>query len=186
MATIITHALTGAAFGQAAPAGVPKVRMTLCLACAAALPDADVLMFMLGFAYDHPLGHRGFTHSIAFAAMLAVFLSLAVIPKQKFSLKRYMKTIAVCFCAILSHGILDAITDAGLGVGFFIPLNDERYFFPWRPVMTATLNPSAFFSQATLKVLENEIRLIWLPLTGASVSFNVFMRIYKKFIQGFK
>ena len=186
MATIITHALTGAAFGQAAPAGVPKVRMTLCLACAAALPDADVLMFMLGFAYDHPLGHRGFTHSIAFAAMLALFLSLAVIPKQRFSMKRYMKTLAVCFCAILSHGILDAITDAGLGVGFFIPLNDERYFFPWRPVMTATLNPSAFFSQATLEVLKNEIRLIWLPLAVTSVIFNVFMLLYKKFRQGCK
>ena len=59
MATIITHALTGAAFGQAAPAGVPKVRLIFCLACAAALPDADVLMFILELAYFAISGSTG-------------------------------------------------------------------------------------------------------------------------------
>ena len=36
----------------------------------AILPDFDVIAFKLGIAYQHPLGHRGFTHSILFALLL--------------------------------------------------------------------------------------------------------------------
>ena len=180
MATIITHAITGAAFGQAAPAGIPKLRLFTCLACAAILPDADVIMFSLGYPYGHPLGHRGFSHSIVFAGILAPILAFVAIPKRRFSIKIYIQTAFICFFAMLSHGILDAITDAGLGVGFFIPWNEDRYFLPWRPVMTATLNPSAFFSNATLEVLKNEIRLIWLPLAGISLIFTLLMRFFRK------
>ncbi|UKM64900.1 metal-dependent hydrolase [Flavobacteriaceae bacterium GSB9] len=31
------------------------------------LPDFDVLAFKFGIPYEHPFGHRGFTHSILFA-----------------------------------------------------------------------------------------------------------------------
>jgi hypothetical protein len=29
-----------------------------------------------------------------------------------------------------SHGMLDAMTDGGLGVAFFAPFDNARYFFP--------------------------------------------------------
>ena len=34
---------------------------------------------------------------------------------------------------IASHGILDAMTDAGLGVMLLSPFSHERFFLPWRP-----------------------------------------------------
>nr|HRC76832.1 rhodanese-like domain-containing protein [Kouleothrix sp.] len=32
------------------------------------------------------------------------------------------------------HGVLDAMTDGGLGVAFFAPFSATRYFFPFRPI----------------------------------------------------
>lgn len=37
------------------------------------LPDFDVVSFQLEIPYLHPLGHRGFTHSIVFALLWAFF-----------------------------------------------------------------------------------------------------------------
>ena len=67
--------------------------------------------------------------------------------------------LAVVFLACAFHGLLDALTDAGLGVGFFIPFDDGRYFFPWRPVRTSPLSVGAFFSRTGVEILTNEI--VW-------------------------
>ena len=37
---------------------------------AARLPDFDVVAFKLGIAYHDAFGHRGFSHSLLFAAIL--------------------------------------------------------------------------------------------------------------------
>lgn len=50
---------------------------------ASAIPDIDVLSFRLGIPYESPLGHRGFTHSLAFAFLLALFLALCMAPAFK-------------------------------------------------------------------------------------------------------
>tara|TARA_R110001592_G_scaffold140302_6_gene361233 strand:- start:1054 stop:1314 length:261 start_codon:yes stop_codon:yes gene_type:complete len=46
------------------------------------LPDFDVIGFKLGIPYSHPLGHRGFTHSILFAVIWALLL-MVTIGKEK-------------------------------------------------------------------------------------------------------
>jgi inner membrane protein len=43
-------------------------RLCLVGAVCAALPDIDVIGFRFGIDYGALLGHRGFTHSLAFAA----------------------------------------------------------------------------------------------------------------------
>ncbi|HEU4994167.1 MAG TPA: metal-dependent hydrolase [Gemmatimonadaceae bacterium] len=40
-------------------------------AACAALPDLDAIGFWMGIPYDHMLGHRGLTHSLTFAALIA-------------------------------------------------------------------------------------------------------------------
>src|SRR5690348_7405010 len=40
------------------------------------LPDADVIGFSLGVAYDAPWGHRGATHSFVFAAIVGAVVGL--------------------------------------------------------------------------------------------------------------
>ncbi len=43
------------------------------------------------------------------------------------------------FVATISHGILDALTDGGLGVAFFAPFVNTRYFFPWTPIKVSPI-----------------------------------------------
>jgi inner membrane protein len=64
--------------------------------------------------------------------------------------------------------VLDAVTDAGRGIGFLIPFSNERFFFPWRPIETASVHPGQFFSARGLAVLWSEIRWVWLPLAGVA------------------
>ena len=66
-----------------------------------------------------------------------------------------------------SHGFLDAFTDGGLGIGFFIPFSSARYFFPWRPLATSPLSVSAFLGGPALRILGNELLWIGLPITTA-------------------
>lgn len=87
------------------------------------LPDFDVVAFKLGIAYEHPLGHRGFTHSILFAAVWAYILMKLFGNQQK------KIWFTVIFLSTISHGVLDAMTDGGKGVGFFIPFINDRFFF---------------------------------------------------------
>ena len=72
--------------------------------------------------------------------------------------------VSLAFLATISHGALDAFTDAGLGVGFLIPFDDMRYFAPWRPLATSPLSVSAFFDGPALRILANEFVWVGMPL----------------------
>ncbi|MGK0255207.1 MAG: inner membrane protein [Mariniflexile sp.] len=121
------------------------------------LPDFDVVTFRMGIPYSHPLGHRGFTHSILFAILWALILM--------FTLGRKSKLIwfLVIFLSTVSHGVLDAMTSGGKGVGFLIPFNNNRFFFPFREIKVSPLGVSKFFSEWGLQVIFSEIKYIMLP-----------------------
>lgn len=121
------------------------------------LPDADVLTFKLGIVYEHPLGHRGFTHSILFAMFWALLLMLLFGRKHKFI------WFVVIFLSTLSHGILDAMTSGGKGVGFLIPFNNERFFFPFREIKVSPIGIERFFSDWGLQVVLSELKFIFIP-----------------------
>ena len=121
------------------------------------LPDADVLTFKLGIVYEHPLGHRGFTHSILFAMFWALLLMLLFGRKHKFI------WFVVIFLSTLSHGILDAMTSGGNGVGFLIPFNNERFFFPFREIKVSPIGIERFFSDWGLQVVLSELKFIFIP-----------------------
>ena len=72
----------------------------------------------------------------------------------------------VTFVSVVSHGILDAATDAGLGIGFFIPFDNERYFLPFRPLETSAVDPGVFLANSSraLDILANELLWVGLPL----------------------
>ena len=121
------------------------------------LPDFDVIGFRLGIAYEHPLGHRGFTHSIIFAMLWATVLMLTIGRKNK------LIWFLVIFLSTLSHGVFDAMTSGGEGVGFFIPFNNDRFFFSFREILVSPLGIKNFFSTWGIKVLFSEFKYIVLP-----------------------
>ena len=69
----------------------------------------------------------------------------------------------VLFVSAASHGLLDAMTSSGLGIAFFSPFSNERYFFPWNPIRVSPLSIGRFMSKRGWEVLQSEFVWIWLP-----------------------
>ena len=70
---------------------------------------------------------------------------------------------AYLFLATASHGVLDAITNGGLGAAFFSPFDNTRYFLPWRPVLVSPIAVTRFFTSRGFAILQSELLWIWLP-----------------------
>lgn len=66
------------------------------------------------------------------------------------------------FCSI-SHALLDAMTTGGLGVAFFSPFNNTRYFFNFRPIKVSPLSVTEFFNGNGFAVLKSEAIWIGIP-----------------------
>ena len=162
MPTIFSHGVAAAALLTAFPQrAVPRRLFTLGIACALA-PDIDVIAIPLGARSGDLLGHRGFTHSLLFAAVLAS-AGLAGAVRAWPSIVHRRAVWFYLFLAAASHGLLDALTSRhGLGIPFFWPFDATRYFFPFTPVAMSPLGPH-FFSERGLTVLLNEIWWIWVP-----------------------
>ncbi len=144
------------------------------------LPDADVIAFALGIDYPAPWGHRGATHSLLFALAVAATAALAA-PRFGF---RAGRTFVVASVVVASHGLLDTLTDGGLGCALLWPFNLTRYFAPWRPIPVSPiglgfLSPYGLFVAMTEIVLFAPLvifalrprlkRRYWLPLWIAAV-----------------
>src|SRR5690349_19969775 len=80
------------------------------------------------------------------------------------------------FLVTASYGVLDAMTNGGLGVAFFSPFNNRRYFLPWRPIVVSPLTASRFFIAQGLAVLQNELLWIWAP----SVVFALLVWMFRR------
>ncbi|HKV10234.1 MAG TPA: metal-dependent hydrolase, partial [Thermoanaerobaculia bacterium] len=154
---VIALGLGAAFFGRKAPAGALAMG-ALC----AALPDADVAGFAFGVRYEDPIGHRGFSHSLVLAALLAT-LALPAIYRRGKDGPGPAKLWTYLFLATASHGLLDAMTDGGLGIALLAPFDNTRYFFPFRPIEVSPIGVSRFFSGRGLAVIASELVWVWLP-----------------------
>jgi inner membrane protein len=164
MATAFTHALVGSALAVAAPAGTPRARLALALAALAVLPDIDVLGFHLDIPYEHWIGHRGLLHSLAFAACAGVLTAALAFRDPPRGSRRWWVVAGLLALATASHGLLDAFTDGGLGVGFWLPFHDARSFLPWRPLPASPLSLGAFMGAQGCAILAAEARWLWPPV----------------------
>lgn len=156
MASVFGHGLIASAIGIHMDHPT-KIKLILTGMVLSVLPDADIIAFDFGIPYEHMFGHRGFTHSLFFAFVMAGTISYLLFP----SLKRTAVFLYLFICTA-SHGILDAMTTGGRGIAFFAPFSDERYFFPWRIIQVSPLRARHFFSEWGLEVIKSE--LIWIGL----------------------
>jgi membrane-bound metal-dependent hydrolase YbcI (DUF457 family)/DNA-nicking Smr family endonuclease len=120
-------------------------------AVVAVVPDADVLMHAF-VDYSHPFGHRGALHSLGFYAVLSGGL---VVPNA-FKGARWLVALTL-FVSLITHSLLDMLTNGGLGISLFWPLSDQRTFFPWRPIPVSPLSVASFFSERGLRILAHEL-----------------------------
>ena len=161
MPTIFSHAAFVVIAGKGFFKRKVSVWFWLLVAVCAMIPDADVIAYSLRLERGGMFSHRGFTHSIVFAALFGCFAAFIV--------HRFLKTglsfarLAVFFSlATLSHPLLDMLTDGGSGVALFAPFSNERFFFPWQPVEVSPIG-LRFFSGRGLSVIFSEFVWVWLP-----------------------
>lgn len=162
MPSSFSHAVAALAIGACFyRPEIPK-RVWLLGAVLAAAPDLDVIGLRHGIAYGDLLGHRGLTHSIPFAAAAAAVVVSAGFRRGVRGLGPRALWLYL-FLAMASHGLLDALTDGGLGVALFAPIDETRYFFPFQPIRVSPLNIRRFFSERGAEVVVSELACVWLP-----------------------
>jgi inner membrane protein len=169
VASVFSHAV--AALGMGAcfyHPGTPRRVWIMGTVCSV-IPDLDVLGFRYGIHYGDFWGHRGFTHSLFFAALLASAVMLAAFRHESPGLDR-LRIWMYLFLATASHGLLDAMTDGGLGVAFFAPFDNHRYFLPFRPIHVSPIGAGRFFTHRGIDVLQSELLWIWLPAALLALS----------------
>ncbi len=164
MPTILTHTAIPIAIGFGLGRNIIPPRLIAAGVAASVIPDLDVLAFRLNVAYSSDYGHRGFSHSLAFAAVLG-FLAVLIAPWLR--AKRLTSFLFVLVSAAW-HGLLDMLTNGGLGVALLWPYASERMFFPWQVIQVSPLSLWQFLGLKGWRVIASELLWVWLP---ASIAF---------------
>ena len=160
MASAITHFIVGAALALPALESeigtvLPKWAIPVSAGLLAVAPDCDTLaMGLFGIPYASFFGHRGFFHSPFFLVISSAILAAIVARGRPW---RVTARIATMWggCAI-THPLLDAMTDGGLGVVLLFPISTARLFVPWRPIHVSPLSILRFFDSAGY-ILRSEV-----------------------------
>jgi inner membrane protein len=162
MPSIFAHAVAGAAVGSALAPPRSTRPVWIAAALCAALPDIDALGRPFGsLRYEAILGgHRGFTHSVPFAAVLAALITWGVFRQPRWNGVR-PRLWATFFIATVSHGIFDALSTIGNGVAFWAPFSWTHYEFGWQPL--GDIGPGPRGPERLLSILGNELLWVGLP-----------------------
>src|SRR5438445_846512 len=159
MPSVFSHAVVALALGPAFRRAGWPARLWWAGALCAVLPDADVVGVYTGVPLGSVFGHRGLTHSLAFAAALAAVLTPLLLAHGAGRGRLW----CYLFLATASHGVLDAMTDGGIGVALLAPFDTRRDYLPWRPIVVSPLGLRPFLSAWGMAVLASEAIWVWLP-----------------------
>lgn len=162
MATPLSHAIVAGTLGLACRPQAAPARFWVLGAACSILPDLDAVGFWMGVPYEHPFGHRGLTHSLAFAAVVGAAVVWMGFAEERWR-PLWPRLWVFFFLATASHGVLDAMTNGGLGIAFFAPFDQARYFFPYRPIEVSPISITGFFNEGGLAILASEALWIWAP-----------------------
>ena len=163
MASVLSHAVVAYGVNELYAEHPYRRRCVLLSAVVAVLPDGDAIGYFMGIPYDSAWGHRGASHSIAFALLVALVVSLALFPRYLQQTRSLVRVFCVVALAGATHGVLDAMTDGGLGIALFWPIDNHRYFLSWRPLVVSPIGVRAFFSAWGLNVVASELLYVIMP-----------------------
>jgi inner membrane protein len=170
MPTVVTHSFVGAITGYSVGPAPERIRLIVISLLCGSLPDVDAAAFALHIPYASMWGHRGFTHSVVFALIAALIITFAFFKSKHQA--TWVWYAALFFVIILSHSLLDAMTNGGQGVAFCSPVINERFFFPWTPITVAPIGIRPMFTKHGFAVFESELIFVWLPLSLLTAGVN--------------
>lgn len=157
------HMVLGSTLGKLLLPDNRHWRWWLLAAACAFLPDADVIGFKFHVPYGGLWGHRGLTHSLLAAAVVASGIVAVVGWQRLVATPPLLRLWTLLLLATASHGVLDAMTTGGLGVAFFSPVDAERYFFGFRPIQVSPIGMKKFVGEWAARVLRSEVQWVLLP-----------------------
>ena len=173
MCSVLTHPAVPLALSVFLPQGTASAPLLLTGVACSVMPDLDVLSFQFGIRHNALLGHRGLSHSLGFAAVVSAVLIWTLLRQRPAGSGLIFVFL---FVSTLSHGLLDMLTNGGLGVALFAPVTNQRYFFPWRPIEVSPLEIGRFFSAWGLCILVSEGKWVWLPAAVVFVCGQILRR----------
>lgn len=159
MASCFSHPVVPLAIACWAPS-LRRPALLTTAALLSAAPDLDTIGYFLGVPYEAWCGHRGCTHSIAFAFVVALGFGPWLARRAAVPAWRVVMFFAA---AMASHGLVDMATNGGHGIALLWPFSTDRLWLPWNPIQVAPLGVRAFFSADGLEVLASEAVWLWLP-----------------------
>ena len=169
MAAVVSHALAATAIAAVLrPERKPPVRYWAAAVAIAVVPDVDIAFVWMGARYRGMFGHRGITHSIAFAVIAAVVLARRLFRAARPRLRARIG--AVFLLAGLSHGFLDASMASGVGVAALAPFSAARYHAIFRPIAVTPPTGNPWLDPGGIRVTNSEILWIWLPALAAMLA----------------
>lgn len=138
----IGHIALGLAAGRAFDADPARSRKAMIFFSLFSLwPDLDVIGFPFGISYGHAFGHRGATHSIIVAFLVAWIARLLA---PRWGLSKNRTALFVLFVG-LSHPLLDTMSyGGGLGCALLWPFSVERFWAPLRFIPIAPIGFGLF------------------------------------------
>jgi inner membrane protein len=125
---IVTQTVLGAAVGEVTLGKKAGNKAIMWGAVGGLIPDLDVLITPFFSEVDGLFVHRGFSHSLIFAFLLAPLMGWLIhrIHQKKMNITRREWTILI-FLAAFTHPLLDYFTTYGTGA--FLPFSDYRVEF---------------------------------------------------------
>jgi len=156
MPTIYTHAFVGLALADMLSPRRRPWPFWVRAGLLPILPDLD--SFSLA-SYGTLAGHRGWTHTLAFAVLVGLGVAGATCRFLKIG---FAPLFGICFLVTASHGLLDACNSGGYGIPLFWPLSTER-FGPYGPIAVSDLG-FELPDPRTSRAVRAELLYVWLPL----------------------
>ncbi len=179
MPSAFSHVVVAGSLGVALRSNKASRRFWVLGAACSILPDLDAIGLWMGVPYAHPLGHRGLSHSLAFAALVSILVVTTCFSGAQEKAYR-PRLFMYFFLATASHGILDAMTNGGLGVAFFAPLDHTRYFLPFRPIEVSPISIGGFMTVRGMEILASEVTWVWLPASLIALGFALKRRFLSR------
>lgn len=169
MPSPFSHAVAGMAFAPVLlPLGRQRRPLLLGAACAV-VPDLDVLSSLLGIDHHPLLGHRALSHSPCFAVVFAAAVTWLAFREDCWDGLRGRIWLYLSV-AMVSHGLLDALTSYGQGVTLLAPFSLHRIKLPWHPITGTGWGFGVWWGHRALALFKVEFVWIWLPATGLALA----------------
>lgn len=160
----ITQIVLGAAIGELIAGKKLGYRAALWGAIGGTLPDLDVLTALFLNPVNYLAAHRGFSHSVFFAFLIAPIIAIVPSVIHKDLPGNYRNWLNIMFWSIFTHPLLDTFT--GYGTQLFNPFSDFAFeinsIFIIDPVYTFPL--LVFLIISLRKPISDPKRLKWVKL----------------------